>query len=71
MVHLARKAFFLASRHSRCSHRHWMEVREMIAFRDTTVRRLGLDLLVHTNAEGKARGIQPDPPRDQRCTPGS
>jgi sulfate adenylyltransferase subunit 2 len=33
--------------------------REMIAFRDETARRLGLDLLVHANAEGKARGINP------------
>jgi hypothetical protein len=31
----------------------------MIAFRDDMVRRLGLDLLVHTNEEGRARGINP------------
>jgi sulfate adenylyltransferase subunit 2 len=31
----------------------------MIAFRDDTVRRLGLDLVVHTNEEGRARGINP------------
>ena len=31
----------------------------MIAFRDETARRFGLDLLVHTNEEGKARGINP------------
>src|SRR5205085_5290860 len=35
------------------------KVRDMIAFRDDTARRLGLDLLVHTNEEGKARGINP------------
>src|SRR5262249_57484755 len=33
--------------------------REMIAFRDATVRRLGLDMLVHVNEEGRARGINP------------
>src|SRR5882757_7960667 len=33
--------------------------REMIAFRDETARRLGLDLLVHTNEEGRARGVNP------------
>jgi sulfate adenylyltransferase subunit 2 len=33
--------------------------REMIAFRDETARRLGLRLLVHTNEEGRARGISP------------
>ena len=33
--------------------------REMIAFRDETARRLGLDLVVHTNPDGKARGLDP------------
>ncbi len=33
--------------------------REMIAFRDATVRRLGLDLIVHTNEEGRRQGINP------------
>ncbi len=33
--------------------------REMIAFRDATARRLGLELLVHVNPEGLARGINP------------
>jgi sulfate adenylyltransferase subunit 2 len=31
----------------------------MIAFRDETARRLGLDLIVHTNAEGLAAGLTP------------
>jgi sulfate adenylyltransferase subunit 2 len=31
----------------------------MIAFRDATVKQLGLELLVHTNQEGLARGIGP------------
>ncbi len=33
--------------------------REMIAFRDATARRLGLELRVHTNPEGVAQGINP------------
>jgi sulfate adenylyltransferase subunit 2 len=31
----------------------------MIAFRDETAARLGLDLIVHTNEEGRARDINP------------
>ncbi len=31
----------------------------MIAFRDETAARLGMDLLVHVNEEGVARGISP------------
>src|SRR3990172_9676835 len=31
--------------------------REMIAFRDQTAARLGMELLVHVNEEGLARGI--------------
>ena len=33
--------------------------REMIAFRDATVRALGVDLIVHTNHDGIAKGIDP------------
>ena len=33
--------------------------REMIRFRDETARRLGLDLIVHRNPEGIARGVGP------------
>jgi sulfate adenylyltransferase subunit 2 len=33
--------------------------REMIAFRDETARRLGVDLIVHRNDDGVARGIDP------------
>ncbi len=33
--------------------------REMIEFRDATARRLGIDLRVHTNAEGAADGVTP------------
>jgi len=33
--------------------------REMIAFRDATVQRLGLELIVHVNPDGVAQGIGP------------
>jgi sulfate adenylyltransferase subunit 2 len=33
--------------------------REMVEFRDRTARELGLDLIVHTNKEGVAQGINP------------
>jgi sulfate adenylyltransferase subunit 2 len=33
--------------------------REMIAFRDARARELGLDLIVHVNRDGLARGINP------------
>jgi sulfate adenylyltransferase subunit 2 len=33
--------------------------REMIAFRDATAKRLGLDLIVHVNQEGVAQGVSP------------
>ena len=60
MVHLARKAFFPARPPFPLLHidTGW-KFREMIVFRDATVQRLGLDLLVHTNEEGRARGISP------------
>ena len=60
MLHLARKAFFPAKPPLPLLHidTGW-KFREMIAFRDVTARRLGLDLLIHTNAEGRARGINP------------
>jgi sulfate adenylyltransferase subunit 2 len=60
MLHLARKAFFPGKPPFPLLHidTGW-KFREMIAFRDDTARRLELDLLVHTNEEGKARGINP------------
>ena len=60
MVHLARKAFFPARPPFPLLHidTGW-KFREMIVFRDTTARKLGLDLLMHTNEEGKARGVNP------------
>jgi len=60
MLHLARKAFFPSKPPFPLLHidTGW-KFSEMIAFRDETARRLGLDLLAHTNDEGKARGISP------------
>jgi sulfate adenylyltransferase subunit 2 len=60
MLHLAMKAFFPARPPFPFLHvdTTW-KFREMIAFRDETARRLGLDLLVHVNREGVERGIGP------------
>src|ERR1700719_5087981 len=60
MLHLARKAFFPGKPPFPLLHidTGW-KFREMIAFRDEAARRLGLDLVVHTNEEGRARGIDP------------
>jgi hypothetical protein len=58
LLHLARKAFFPARLPFPLLHvdTTW-KFREMIAFRDRTAARLGLDLIVHTNADGLARGM--------------
>jgi len=60
MLHLAMKAFYPAKPPFPLLHvdTTW-KFREMIAFRDQTVQRLGLDLLVHINPDGLARGISP------------
>src|SRR5437879_8532821 len=60
LVHLALKAFYPAKPPFRLLHvdTTW-KFRDMIAFRDRRVRELGLDLLVHVNADGRARGINP------------
>ena len=60
MLHLARKAFFPGKPPFPLLHvdTGW-KFREMIAFRDATVRRLGLELIVHINEEGRARGVDP------------
>jgi sulfate adenylyltransferase subunit 2 len=60
MLHLAIKAFYPAKLPFPLMHvdTTW-KFRDMIAFRDDTVRRLGLDLIVHVNADGIARGINP------------
>jgi len=60
MLHLAMKAFYPAKPPFPLLHvdTTW-KFREMIAFRDQRVRELGLELLVHTNADGVASGIGP------------
>ncbi len=60
MLHLALKAFHPAPLPFPFLHvdTTW-KFREMIAFRDATAKRLGLNLLVHTNQEGLAQGINP------------
>ncbi len=60
MLHLARKAFHPGGLPFSLLHidTTW-KFREMIAFRDRTAAELGLDLVVHINEEGLARGINP------------
>jgi sulfate adenylyltransferase subunit 2 len=60
MLHLAIKAFYPAKLPFPLLHidTRW-KFREMIAFRDDTVRRLNLELIVHVNPDGVARGIDP------------
>ena len=60
MLHLALKAFHPARLPFPLLHvdTTW-KFREMIAFRDETVRRLGLELLVYVNQDGLSRGISP------------
>jgi sulfate adenylyltransferase subunit 2 len=60
MLHLALKAFHPGKLPFPLLHvdTTW-KFREMIAFRDETVQRLGLELLVHINPEGAAQGIGP------------
>ena len=60
MLHLACKAFYPAKPPFPLLHidTTW-KFREMIAFRDQTAARLGMDLLVHVNEEGLARGVSP------------
>jgi sulfate adenylyltransferase subunit 2 len=60
MLHLAMKAFYPARPPFPFLHvdTTW-KFREMIRFRDATVKRLGIELLVHTNPDGIARGIGP------------
>jgi sulfate adenylyltransferase subunit 2 len=60
LLHLAMKAFYPARPPFPLLHvdTTW-KFKEMIAFRDARARALGLELLVHTNEEGIARGINP------------
>src|SRR5271155_2847532 len=60
LLHLVRKAFYPAKPPLPLLHvdTTW-KFREMIAFRDACVKQLGLDLIVHVNRDGLARGIDP------------
>jgi sulfate adenylyltransferase subunit 2 len=60
LLHLAMKAFYPAKPPFPVLHidTTW-KFREMIAFRDATAQRLGIELLVHINRDGLARGINP------------
>jgi sulfate adenylyltransferase subunit 2 len=60
MLHLAIKAFYPAKLPFPLLHvdTTW-KFRDMIRFRDDTVSRLGLDLIVHINKDGIDRGINP------------
>ncbi|MFM8750591.1 sulfate adenylyltransferase subunit CysD [Rhabdaerophilum sp.] len=60
LLHLALKAFYPGKLPFPLLHvdTTW-KFREMISFRDETARRLGVDLLVHTNQEGLKAGINP------------
>jgi sulfate adenylyltransferase subunit 2 len=60
LLHLARKAFHPAKLPFPLLHidTTW-KFREMIAFRDKTAKDFGLDLIVHTNQDGVASGINP------------
>jgi sulfate adenylyltransferase subunit 2 len=60
LLHIALKAFHPAKLPFPLLHvdTKW-KFREMIAFRDETVARLGVELRVHINEEGVARGVSP------------
>jgi sulfate adenylyltransferase subunit 2 len=60
MLHLALKAFYPAKPPFPLLHvdTTW-KFREMIAFRDREAKRLGLNLIVHTNEQGVKDGISP------------
>ncbi len=60
LLHLARKAFWPQKPPFPLLHidTTW-KFKDMIAFRDKTVRDFGLDIIVHTNEEGLKRGINP------------
>jgi sulfate adenylyltransferase subunit 2 len=60
MLHLAMKAFYPSKPPFPLMHvdTRW-KFRDMIAFRDQTAARLGLDLIVHINPEGVAKNVNP------------
>ncbi|MBN9669638.1 sulfate adenylyltransferase subunit CysD [Labrenzia aggregata] len=60
MLHLAMKAFYPSKPPFPLLHvdTTW-KFRDMITFRDETAKRLGMDLIVHTNPEGIEKNISP------------
>jgi sulfate adenylyltransferase subunit 2 len=60
MLHIARKAFFPSRPPFPLLHidTTW-KFREMLEFRDQTAARLGIELIVHVNRDGLARGVSP------------
>jgi sulfate adenylyltransferase subunit 2 len=60
MLHLAMKAFYASKPPFPLLHvdTTW-KFREMIAFRNETAKRLGLDLIVHINQDGVEQGVGP------------
>jgi sulfate adenylyltransferase subunit 2 len=60
MLHLARKAFYPSKPPFPLLHvdTTW-KFKEMIEFRDATVKRLDWDLIVHINEDGVRRGVSP------------
>ena len=60
MLHVALKAFYPSKPPFKLLHvdTTW-KFREMISFRDETAKRVGVELLVHINQDGVARGISP------------
>lgn len=60
MLHLALKAFYPSRPPFPLMHvdTTW-KFREMIAFRDQTAKRVGMELLVHSNPDGIAQGVGP------------
>jgi len=60
LLHLALKAFYPSKPPFPLLHvdTTW-KFREMIAFRDARARELGIELIVHVNQDGLARGINP------------
>ncbi len=60
MLHLARKAFAPASPPFPLMHidTTW-KFREMISFRNEMAKEVGMELLVHTNEEGRAQNVNP------------
>ena len=60
MLHIAQKAFYPSKPPFPLLHvdTTW-KFKEMIAFRDQTAARIRMDLLIHINEEGLARGISP------------